>query len=446
MASDLLSIAASGARAARGALDVTAQNIANASSEGYVRRSLRIAEVAASGGAGRIGDISLSGARIVEIKRNADAFAQAEMRRTQSDLARANTELGGLKNIESAIEQSGVYSSVVEFEAALQHLAGDSIDSSRRAQVLAEATTMANKFNITATSLVAASAGLQFEARSTADDINLVAGELARTNLRLSRAGKGSSDRAALLDQRDQLLARLSTHAPTATSFAADGAVSVTIGANPPRQLVVGGTAASLSATVLPSGTLQFDVDGQPTEAAGGTLGGAQAALVEIAAVRTRLDDLASGIAATVNGVQANGVALDGTAGQPIFSGTTAADFRVSMQDGAGIATAPASAGPGSRDLQNLADLRLALSASSPASGVSNLLFDVSSKVAGRSLTQSALETIASSARITFEQQSGVDLDAEAANLIRFQQAFQASGRAMQTASDIFDTLLGIGR
>ena len=57
MASDLLSIAASGARAARSALDVTAQNIANASSDGYGRRSLRIEEVSASGGAGRIGDI-----------------------------------------------------------------------------------------------------------------------------------------------------------------------------------------------------------------------------------------------------------------------------------------------------------------------------------------------------------------------------------------------------
>jgi flagellar hook protein FlgE len=31
------------------------------------------------------------------------------------------------------------------------------------------------------------------------------------------------------------------------------------------------------------------------------------------------------------------------------------------------------------------------------------------------------------------------------ANLVRYQQAFQASGRAMQVASDIFDTLLGIG-
>ena len=446
MASDLLSIAASGARAARGALDVTAQNIANASSEGYVRRSLRISEVAASGGAGRIGDISLSGARIVEIKRNADSFAQAEVRRTQGDLSRANTELGGLRNIESAIEQSGLYSSVVEFEAALQHLAGDTVDSSRRAQVLAEATTMANKFNIASTSLDAAAAGLQFNAKAAGDDVTLVAGELARTNLRLSRAGAGSSDRAALLDQRDQLLERLSGHAAIATSFGPDGAVAVTIGSNPPRPLVAGGTANNFSVTVIADGTLTFDVDGMPTEMPAGAMGGAQAALVELVGVRGRLNSLADSLGSTVNGVQANGAALDGSPGQPIFAGTTAADFRVVMQDGRGIATAPAGAPANSRDSQNLVSLRLALTTFAPAGQLNNLLFDVSSKVAGRALTQDALETIASSARVTLEQQSGVDLDSEAANLIRFQQAFQASGRAMQAASDIFDTLLGIGR
>ena len=116
------------------------------------------------------------------------------------------------------------------------------------------------------------------------------------------------------------------------------------------------------------------------------------------------------------------------------------------MSDGRGLATAPASSGANSRDEANLTALRQSLAALDPAQQLSNLLFDVSSKVAGRNVTQSALETIASSARISLEQQSGVDLDTEAANLIRFQQAFQASGRAMQAASDIFDTLLGIGR
>lgn len=41
---------------------------------------------------------------------------------------------------------------------------------------------------------------------------------------------------------------------------------------------------------------------------------------------------------------------------------------------------------------------------------------------------------------------SGVNLDEEAANLLRYQQAYQASGKVMQIASTLFDTLLGLGR
>ena len=57
MASDLLGIGKSGAIAARIALDVTAQNITNASTDGYVRRSVQLAEASASGGYGRVGDV-----------------------------------------------------------------------------------------------------------------------------------------------------------------------------------------------------------------------------------------------------------------------------------------------------------------------------------------------------------------------------------------------------
>ncbi|MDB5754012.1 MAG: flagellar hook-associated protein FlgK [Massilia sp.] len=40
---------------------------------------------------------------------------------------------------------------------------------------------------------------------------------------------------------------------------------------------------------------------------------------------------------------------------------------------------------------------------------------------------------------------SGVNLDEEAANLLRYQQAYQASGKVMQIASTLFDTLLTLG-
>ncbi|MEG3598811.1 MAG: flagellar hook-associated protein FlgK [Pseudomonadota bacterium] len=446
MASDLLSIAASGARAARSALDVTAQNIANASSDGYVRRSLRIEEVSASGGAGRIGDISLSGARVAEIRRNADAFLQGEVRRTSGDLQRANVELSGLQNMESALEQSGVFTAVVEFEAVLQQLSSDPVDPSRRAAVVAEASTLANKFNITASGFDAVGDGLRFDAEAEVNDANIIGAELARVNLRLTRAGSGSSDRAALLDQRDQLLERLGGFSSLTTSFAADGTVAVSLGSNPPRSFVQGGTAGTLTSATAADGTLSFAVDGQAMTPGSGSLEGASLALTELASLRQRLDTVAAGIADTVNNAQAAGVALDGTQGQPIFAGTTAGTLRVVMTGGEGLATAPAGAAAGSRDDSNLNALRQSLTALDPAQQLNSVLFDVSSKVAGRAVTQSALDTIATSARISLEQQSGVDLDTEAANLIRFQQAFQASGRAMQAASDIFDTLLGIGR
>ena len=446
MASDLLSIAASGARAARGALDVTAQNIANASSDGYVRRSLRIEEVSAAGGAGRIGDISLSGARIADIRRNADSFLQGEVRRTSGDLQRANVELSGLSNMESALEQSGVFTAIVEFEAALQQLSGDPVDPSRRAAVIGEAETLANKFNITASGFEAVGAGLRFDAEAQVSEANIIGGELARVNLRLTRAGSGSSDRAALLDQRDQLLERLAGFTSITTDFAADGTVAVSLGSTPARSFVQGGSSSTLTSATAADGTLSFAVDGQAISPGSGSLAGASLALTELASVRGKLDTIAAGLAEAVNNAQAAGVALDGTQGQPIFSGTTAGTLRVVMSEGKGLATAPAGAAAGSRDDANLNALRQSLTSLDPAQQLNGLLFDVSSKVAGRNVTQSALETIASSARVSLEQQSGVDLDTEAANLIRFQQAFQASGRAMQAASDIFDTLLGIGR
>jgi flagellar hook-associated protein 1 FlgK len=43
------------------------------------------------------------------------------------------------------------------------------------------------------------------------------------------------------------------------------------------------------------------------------------------------------------------------------------------------------------------------------------------------------------------QSMSGVNLDEEAANLLRYQQAYQASGKMMQIATTLFETLLSLG-
>ena len=452
MASDLLSIGRSGAQAARVALDVTAQNIANASSEGYVRRSARLAEVSSTGGMGAVGDVSLSGVRLEGVVRNADLFRQAEVRRTGADAARADAEVAGLENVQAAVEQSNVYNAMVGFEGSLQQLVGDPTSASLRANVIESARTMVGTFNIAASALDAVGTGLRFEATDAITQVNTLSGELARVNLRLARAADASSDQTSLLDQRDSLLQQLSAFTDVSTTINADATVELRLGGASGPLMVQGGSAGTLGMTTAGDGTISFAVSGftaSPAAAAltGGSLAGKAQALVKLAAVHARLDSLADTMAATVNAAQTAGITPANAAGQPLFGGGapfTAASLTLALTDGAGIATAPASAGANSRDATNLNALRTALGSADPVGGMDALLFDISGTVQGRTVTRDALRTIANGAQVSLQAQAGVDLDQEAVNLVRFQQAFQASGKVMQTAKDIFDTLLAI--
>ena len=56
-----------------------------------------------------------------------------------------------------------------------------------------------------------------------------------------------------------------------------------------------------------------------------------------------------------------------------------------------------------------------------------------------------ASETAVEQATAAQQEVSGVNLDEEAANLIRYQQAYQASAKVMATAATLFDTLLSLG-
>jgi flagellar hook-associated protein 1 FlgK len=445
MASDLLSIGKSGTMAARAALDVTAQNITNASTDGYVRRSVILGEVSASGGIARVGDISLSGVRVDRVVRNADMFRQSEVRRTGADAARAEAEVNGLSNIEDALEQSRVFESVVEFEGALQQLSSDPIDPSLRASVVETARTMTRTMNIASQALDQAGEGLRFEAADGVNQVNVLSSELARVNLRLSRAADASSDQTSLLDQRDKLLEQLSGYVDVSTTVNADDTVTVRLAGPSGPELVTGGTAYAFAMTTAGDGTIAFTVDGDPVAPLAGSLAGKAQALIKLKDVRTGLDAIADSLATTINTAQGNGKALDGTTtGPAMFTGNTAATITLAFNDGALLATAPASAGANSRDQTNLAALRTALGAADPAGATDALIFDISSAVQGRTVTRDALESIANTAKVTLMAQAGVSLDNEATNLIRFQQAFQASGRVMQVASDIFDSILAI--
>lgn len=101
-------------------------------------------------------------------------------------------------------------------------------------------------------------------------------------------------------------------------------------------------------------------------------------------------------------------------------------------------------------DGRNLA--RLAALEQQPVAGVSlrqnlgeawlGVVDDVGSAARQSSITRDAMEVIRDQAVARRDAVSGVSLDQEAADLVRFQQAYQAAAKTMQVASDLFDTIV----
>lgn len=73
------------------------------------------------------------------------------------------------------------------------------------------------------------------------------------------------------------------------------------------------------------------------------------------------------------------------------------------------------------------------------------LTSQIGNRTRGAQVSAEGLTRLADQASAAQQSVSGVNLDEEAANLLRYQQAYQASGKALAIASQLFDTLLQIG-
>ncbi len=73
------------------------------------------------------------------------------------------------------------------------------------------------------------------------------------------------------------------------------------------------------------------------------------------------------------------------------------------------------------------------------------LVNNVGNKMRELTVTGAAESKVLEQAIAAVQSESGVNLDEEATNLLRYQQAYQAAGKMMQIASQLFDVLLQLG-
>lgn len=169
----------------------------------------------------------------------------------------------------------------------------------------------------------------------------------------------------------------------------------------------------------------------------------------EIVTASRNVDNLASTLAGAVNAIQTDPAALDldgnATTVAPLFSGVTAGTIAVGLTDPRRIAAA-LSAQPG--DNQNalrLADLREAVQGSLGTTFNGYVALEAGRIGSDASLaadTATAAELLTTQLSAQRESLSGVNLNEELTNLLRFQRAFQASARVISIGNSILDDLL----
>ncbi|WP_298335315.1 flagellar basal body rod C-terminal domain-containing protein [uncultured Erythrobacter sp.] len=448
---DLISIGQSGARAARASIELTAQNIANAANPDYVRRSLQVEEFVGSAVIDFTSSDALSGVRVGGIVRPGSALLQTRARDSAADVARADQDIAALRDAELALERSGLFRGLVDFEASLTLLESDPTDPALRTGAVETARQLAVSFQSAQTGLASAQELTQSGVSVGVEELNGAATELARINLELVKVEPGSAAQANLFDARDAALRDISSEFSLSAEFDDRGRATVRLLSNPAPAgeigpaLVDGTSANALTSTIAADGTASFDLDGLTFTPVSGAMAGRVSALNDLRGRADTLDAIALSTINRANDAQANGAALDGSPGQPLFSGTNASDIALALTDGDQLALAPLGSPPGSRDTTNLQTLVAAIGADDgPIAATDDLLLSLSSRISGLETTREGLSIIAGSAAADLLRETGVDLDQEAAALIRLQQAFEANSRVIQVANDIFDTILGL--
>ena len=437
--SDLLGIGYSGLKAYSRALSTIGDNIANAQTPGYARRRLELME--AVGGGNSIfyrGNTNPGGVEIRGIDRSVDQWLIADARITSGDAERAATRLDWLGKVEGALsdETNGIKTGLTTLFTSADQLTADPANRTLRAQFLQSVDDIASGFRTAAGQLAGMSDGISGAATSEVGDFNANLDALEQINIGLRKARPGSTNEASLLDERDRLLDKLSSQAGVSATFDTNGAVTLRA-AGSGDLLVGGGMVTPIAVTTAPDGRLSYSIGGAPLAISTGSLAGLAEGANHVADQRAELDTMASDFAAQLNAAHQAGIDGNGNPGQPLFIGTSAATLTAAPLAPDQVAAADASGSNG-----NMLAFGTLRGASDPEARWSGHMASQAQAVAAARAQDAAATTRADAAAAARDGVSQIDLDTEAAELLRFQQAYSAAARTIQVARETMQTLL----
>lgn len=234
-----LNTAIGGLTASQVGIGVVSQNVANAGTTGYVRRSVSNSD-------------SLSGLTIgvqsTQVQRLLDTIVQHQLWQEASGAAYTSTRANALSNLDKLYGAPGSATALDtmfnKFTSSLQSLQNDPSSYSLRSQVIDSATLLARQLNTLSSGIQAQRDQAETGIATAVTKVNDLLGALTKVNTRIVAAPNDSAT-ASLKDQRDLILSELSQYVDIKTTEDARGSVSVVTGSG--TQLFDGQPAVTFS-------------------------------------------------------------------------------------------------------------------------------------------------------------------------------------------------------
>jgi flagellar hook-associated protein 1 FlgK len=446
-------------------IDVTSHNVANANTDGFSRQNAVLAttqpfaEPAMNrpATAGQLG----TGVIAKNIERARDGFLDSQWRTESSSLANATNRQDALQQVEVVLDEPqgvGLNSQLNDYYKAWNDLTNnpgaDSI--AVRTTVVQQALSLTQSINRISSQLVNIRGGLDSQTSTDVAEVNDITDQISQINasiVKVELTGQTAND---FRDRRDVLMDNLSKLVGVTSAENADGSINVTMG----TQVLVNGTTSKTNLVAVPNAGNSNYVDIKYGTAAGpaatigtsGIAGRLTARDTLIPKYQGQLDTIASNLITATNTLHTAGYDANGNAGAAFFTGTNAATINVSsaIQTNPALLAASNTAGAQGNNETALSIAKLQ-SQMSPPLPVGTITSDAgyNAMVAGlgtdtRSAgsqvdTQQSLVDLLQRRR---EATSGVSLDEEATNMVRYQRAYEAAARIMTTYDEMLDKLI----
>ncbi len=434
------------------AINVTSHNVSNASTPGYSRQRLNM--VAAEPLKESFGLLG-TGVEASSVQRLRTAYIDQQIRGTNANIGTATQQEQILGQVEAAFNEpsdSGLGSMISNFFNAFEDLSTHPEESSSRSAVLQSASAMTDTFHRLSSGLLQLKSDLVPEVQSRVDQVNQLVKDIWQTDQNITAMKASGVDANDAMDQRDSDIEALSKLVDAHVSQDAQGASTIAVGG----VLLESRAGYSELTTDNSSGTLQIVTKdfSTPVQLSSGELGGILTTYdTTIPGYLSKLDTLANAITTQVNTVHATGYGL-GTpppTGNDFFNGTTAQsiDLSAAVTSNANNIAASAGGAPG----DNATALAIAGIANQQTLDggsasilqyyngiVSDIGFDIQSKTN----TESSQNLVLNQLQSQRDSVSGVSIDEEMVNLIKFQKGFDAAAKVITTVNDMYQSILNM--